>query len=433
MNERGIALGVTVMLLASLAVLGIWGARATLIDSRITQNYKESIRALYIAEAGIARAVDEIKNKGTSFNDILVGSDGLSGTKDDGILSFGVSIKFGGGIYSVKVIDNNDGDKNLFKDSDNRVIIISAGSVNGSVKNIEVGVEKTSTFLFDKALFADAGLTFTGSGKVDSYDSALGAYGNKNNAANGDIGTNSTSTSPAAVSLYDFFVVHGDAFIGPGGDTTSAFSLDGGSQITGTTSTLTSKKELPSISAPSGLPDRGFLTVPLYGEEYIGSSGSYSSINVQNGSDLIINGSGEIVIYAQKLIFNNTSKLYIDPAVSKVTIYTEAVTFNSSGVQLNASTGPKDIPLPSKLVVLGTDSMTICDFPLNFEFYGTFYAKNADITFAGNGTNIYGAIVGKTITVPKGEDVNFHYDEDLVNSNSTANVFKILSWREKWN
>lgn len=424
-NNRGFALVMVLMLLASLAALGVWGTRATLIDSRITQNYKENIRALYIAEAGVARAVNQLSSVSGGFNSILVGNDGISGTTDDGILSFGPSVSFGEGIYSVRITDNNDGDGNLFNDSDNRIIVISTGSINGAVKEVQASVRNNSTPLFNMAVFGDDGMELKSNTHTDSYDSEVGAYGGSNVGSNGDIGTNAITTTPSAISLLGNAVINGDALVGPGGNPDTAISLDFNCHITGSKSAASSPRELPSITPPSGLPDKGSINMD-FGEMTITSSGRYSSIAMDGISTLTIGGTGEIVIYADSLTLDSISTLKIDSTVAKVTIYvSQTFTVDSNSKINNLS---KD---PLKMAIFGTDSLTSCTFDSNSQYYGTLYAKNADIILDGN-TQVFGAVVGKTVRTDSNAII--HYDEALArNGPSVGSGIRTTAWKENFN
>ena len=136
-NEKGMVLPLGLIFLAIIAILGTTAVIITTTDLKIGTNYKLSEQAFYAAEAGIQRAANALKaGASNGFDDELLGSDGSSGTSDDGILSFGSSVSFGGGTYAVRITDNND-DGDLFSDLDEKVIITSTGTVNNASKTIE--------------------------------------------------------------------------------------------------------------------------------------------------------------------------------------------------------------------------------------------------------------------------------------------------------
>jgi len=137
-NEKGMVLPLVLMFLAIIAILGTTAVIVTTTDLKIGSNYKASQQAFYVAEAGIQHAVNVLRaGSSNGFDDELLGSDGSSGTSDDGILSFGSSISFGDGTYAVQVTDNDDGDSNMFSDSDRKVLITSIGTIDNASKTIE--------------------------------------------------------------------------------------------------------------------------------------------------------------------------------------------------------------------------------------------------------------------------------------------------------
>ena len=136
-NEKGFVLPVGLMFLAIIVILGTTAVIITTTDLKIGTNYKLSEQTFYVAEAGIQRAANALEaGASNGFDDELLGADGSSGTSDDGILSFGSSVSFGGGTYAVQVTDNND-DGDLFSDSDGKVLITSIGTIDNASKTIE--------------------------------------------------------------------------------------------------------------------------------------------------------------------------------------------------------------------------------------------------------------------------------------------------------
>lgn len=73
-DQRGVALIASLMIMASLAILAVWGITSNLIDNRITVNYRDHLQAYYAAEAGIERARDFLA--GLNFDTELQNSDG---------------------------------------------------------------------------------------------------------------------------------------------------------------------------------------------------------------------------------------------------------------------------------------------------------------------------------------------------------------------
>ena len=157
-DEKGMIFIVVLALIAILTLVGTTAVITTTTDIKISSNYKTSVQAFYSAEAGIERANNILKSSTNGFDDELLGSDGIQNTPDDGILSFGSAVSFGNGTYTVRINDNNDGDGNLFHDSDNIVVITGTGTVSNVAHTIEERIEKIQIPL--------------------NVDGALGIYGN---------------------------------------------------------------------------------------------------------------------------------------------------------------------------------------------------------------------------------------------------------------
>ncbi|MCR4321213.1 MAG: pilus assembly PilX N-terminal domain-containing protein [Candidatus Brocadiaceae bacterium] len=141
-DEKGMILIVVLALIAILTLAGTTAVITTTTDIKISGNYKTSVQSFYTAEAGIERANNILKSSTNGFDDELLGSDGIQNTPDDGILSFGSAVSFGNGTYTVRINDNNDGDGNLFHDSDNIVVITGTGTIRNAAHTIEKVIEK---------------------------------------------------------------------------------------------------------------------------------------------------------------------------------------------------------------------------------------------------------------------------------------------------
>src|SRR3989338_6441996 len=135
-NEKGVILVISLLILALLLGAGVGAIVSTQTDLKTSSNLKTATMAFYIAEAGVERAKSEISGS-TTFNSALAGADGSkSNTSDNGILSFGSSVYFGGGTYAVSVTDNSDGDSDSWADADNKVYISSTGTYGSSTRTI---------------------------------------------------------------------------------------------------------------------------------------------------------------------------------------------------------------------------------------------------------------------------------------------------------
>lgn len=140
-NNNGSSLFLVLVMIIILSMLGITSISKSSRDIKISSNYKKSIQAMYIAEAGIESAMAEITL--SPLNETLDGVDDSKGyssvDEDNGILSFGPNVAFGGGHFNVKVTDNDDGDSDPWTDNDCMAIVTSTGTASDlSRKKIEV-------------------------------------------------------------------------------------------------------------------------------------------------------------------------------------------------------------------------------------------------------------------------------------------------------
>jgi Tfp pilus assembly protein PilX len=195
-NETGYSLLLVIVFIALLTIIGGIAMRRAAMDVKISGNYLRSTKVLYIAEAGIERAKAELAEE--SADSALAGPDKKTGSAfeaDNGILSFGSHVAFGGGEYSVTVSDNNDGDGNPWVDTDGKIIVRSTGTLSdGSRRTIEVVIQKTSpaTASFKAAIMCRGPVEINGNISVDGRDHDIN--GNLLSPANGVLAFSSRNT-----------------------------------------------------------------------------------------------------------------------------------------------------------------------------------------------------------------------------------------------
>lgn len=416
-NEKGMVLPLGLMFLAIIAILGTTAVIVTTTDLKIGSNYRASEQAFYNAEAGIERAkLVLFQDSGNGLDDELLGADATANTADDGILSFGSSVSFGNGSYSVVVTDNDDGDGDLFADSDGKVIVTSTGTAPNNAKSvIKATVELES--LFSKAAFGCDEVQMSGGGVTDSFDSSIGSYasqavntdswGNTIALSNGDVGSNGD------IKLTGGSAVNGDATPGPG----CSVSSSGGGGVTGSTAPnsqtedctpldLTSMMSTASSTNDNGtipaLTDKGkdpfktpgSLDLHLSGGDNIDlSAGTYYFTDVSLGGGSTITTSGKVTIYVDGDYDISGGGLVNSGNATDLTVYV-------SGTQAKLTGGS------------GTA--------------GAIYAPNADVLISGGG-EINGSVFGKTVKNSGGSD--FHYDEALGKKGPYLSA-KIINWHE---
>lgn len=142
-EQRGAALLSVLLTLTFLLLIGMAALGTSSIELQVAGNEKTSARALYIAEAGVQRTMALLRARPGDWSRLLAGPDGVKQTEntfsvDDGLLSFGRDVSFGGGVYDVRILDNEDGDGDPWTDSDGKIRILSSGAHEKSIKRVEV-------------------------------------------------------------------------------------------------------------------------------------------------------------------------------------------------------------------------------------------------------------------------------------------------------
>ncbi|MCZ6676886.1 MAG: hypothetical protein O7E52_06515, partial [Candidatus Poribacteria bacterium] len=144
-DQAGTMLVYAMTLTLVMVILGSAIAQVMIFSSRDAYGKLHQTQALYLAEAGIMRTWKEFRDGATNLTGLLIGADGIAGTADDGVLSFGTNVNLGEGNYSVVIADNDDGDLDVFTDVDNVVLVISTGSIpaHGTTRSIRAYMQVT--------------------------------------------------------------------------------------------------------------------------------------------------------------------------------------------------------------------------------------------------------------------------------------------------
>ncbi len=187
-GRGGGATPVLILVISSvLLLMGMMALKVTTRDIKASANYKRSVTALYIAEAGVARARTALT--GNDFDGLLcsVGTDtssplgNLSRTasfkqsesRDTALDVFVDTIAFGEGCHVVRLMDNDDGDGRAMDDCDDRVMVRSTGILpDGSDRTIEVTFGRLAVPTFDTggAIVASGDVRTLGALVVDGHD-----------------------------------------------------------------------------------------------------------------------------------------------------------------------------------------------------------------------------------------------------------------------
>ena len=326
----------------------------------------------------------------TSSNQAFwVGDAGLQKAYALGACSTGTGLaatSFGPGSYAVAVTTNSC-----------VVTLTATGAVNGFSRNLRADCLVTSPFKF--LAFSNGTITLSNNVFVDSYDSTKGNYGGSNVGNNGDIGTNG-----ATIAIGNNVTVHG-------------------TQTTNAGAAL-APVVVPAVltALPAGvaltLTNNNTLTLPA-------GNYRYSKVNFANNVGLVISGDVLMYITGNPSFSGGNNAAVTVNAGASLTIYADGVVSFSNNVALNNLA-----KAPDKFVIYstytGANGVSINN---NGTFYGVIYAPLTDVTMSNN-TTVFGAMVGKTITLSNDNVV--HYDESLgafSDPNSPFTV-KLGNWQE---
>jgi hypothetical protein len=277
--------------------------------------------------------------------------------------------------------------------------------------------------LFNFMVFGALGVNIGGGAIVDSYDSRLGVYGGTNVHDGGNIGTNGDIYG--AVNVGNGSIVNGDAMTGAGSDPNEVIIMGMSSEITGETAALEEPKELPSVPVPTGLANRGNLSISGTSTT-ISQSGQYGNLSLANNARVTV--TSNVTLYVSgTLTLNNNAEFRINPGCSVTFYFGGGWAINSNAKFNNMSHDP------TKMVMYGTDTFTgTKTFCNGFETYGAMYFPKANVSLA-NTAAFYGSIIARQFSV--GNNMHVHYDEALASLQagftSPTSSFEMKSWQEK--
>jgi len=257
---------------------------------------------------------------------------------------------------------------------------------------------------FDYAAFGKNSVTFGGGAKTNSYNSATGTYATTSTLTSGDIGTNGDACG--AITLNGGpTTINGNASYG---DVGTSCSVNGAGTVTGTKTKLPADLSLPSVSIPTIGSAMGNQSVASHGTLTLTPNNTYGSITVTGGSNVVFNA-GTYVISSMSLAGNSTLTVATGPVIVYVSCTSPTAT---TGLDLVGGTVSNASLVSTNLVFMvgpGCGNVKVAGGAS--AAYGV-YAPDSDTTLAG-GADIYGAIVGKTVTNTGGSYV--HRDLALAN------------------
>jgi hypothetical protein len=184
----------------------------------------------------------------------------------------------------------------------------------------------------------------------DSYRSGDGFYGGDNMSHNAVVAVNATGSD--GIYLYSNAKLYGDAYIGPGGNTSTGIRTVSGAAITGIKGTLDKLMDFPNPSAPTGPPfsgpREGNLELSGSTSRTINSNHYFNNLRLWDSSSVVIDGNVTILVNRNLELGNNVS-IKIQPG-SSLNLYVKR-TCNIGG-KLNAHNDKK--PSDLKIYMLGS-------------------------------------------------------------------------------
>ena len=252
---KGLVLIAALALIAILAIVSTAAVYTTTTDIRISGNYKTSVQAFYVAEAGIHDGIGRLRN-GTISDSGAKTNPNWNTTTTYSSTGFNNSFTVTHEVIGSSVVTDESGTP-LF-------LITSTGTSSTSIKQIEAVVRLVYALPFTKALEGCDGVTISSNGLTDSYDSALGTYtaqvipassrkDNQNNEWARDKGHVGSANAGADIIVDGNAQVHGNA---------KATRYVG---VSGTGSPITGLGTPANLTGYKGSPDTNSSNAVIYG------------------------------------------------------------------------------------------------------------------------------------------------------------------------
>src|SRR2546425_1489294 len=198
-NEQGVALVLALMILLTLTGLVLAFLSASAFEPQISRNHSETVRARYVAEAGVEYAYDTLATDVGSWNDHLAGATCAQGAVLGAPNSSLPGLGSAHGTFTVRIRnDCKAGDDQLTgvaldtatggcdpaapgtatRDSNCKVIVTSTGTIGTTTRTITVVISKTAGLPINGALAfpgsqADVSL-HASSVMIDGRDTKIG-------------------------------------------------------------------------------------------------------------------------------------------------------------------------------------------------------------------------------------------------------------------
>jgi hypothetical protein len=319
---------------------------------------KNRVRAFYIAEAGIQKAIWNITTP------VGLGGQGSSWR------TAGLTESFGGGQYTVSVLDGAAGS----------ITISSTGEVEGTARCLQQSMTSSSLpVAFNYGIYNNGNLTLSGNSKIKGD---IFSNGNMIISGNSNHSTGGTYVSPGHT-------------VKVGGVIVPATVLD-------------PAPALPTINtAPYDSAIATALTYPS-------ANKSYSSLNLAGGTTYVhgnatisgaVTGGGTLVVSGTTTISGNVTVAPGTTIISNKTMTISGNTNFQTGAVLYSATKITDSGNNRLNGSIMAPTITIGG---NDTIYGFLYAWGVSVTISGN-VNVYGAVVNPSTATYSG-NITISYD-----------------------
>ncbi len=383
MNNKGSAILIVLGLIAMLSSLAIMSVDRATTDIDLSYNQLQDERAFYVAEAGLQRALAQLRTdnfwRNGYYRQVLEG-----------------------GYYTTTLTDSSI--QPALADS---IIIKSTGQFSGALSHVELWVKPEYAYPFKYGLFGESGVTLKQDACTDSYNSDSGSYAQTVLQVEGSVGAN------GPISLSQGATVGGDAITATAG----GISFGQDAQVLGDTNSTADTVKLDLV------PDTEYEWAKSISNAPAGLSGTNYTYN-SNTRALDVKSNGILTLQSGVYYFSSLSAQQNAQIVlasnAEVTIYVAGnLTLQQDG-KMNVGGSPGDLIVFSK----GNNFMLMQDA----KFYGAFYGPN--VKFIGRQEmGLYGSIVASDISM--GQDACFHYDRKLSQYNKgTTGKVNAVAWRQ---
>ncbi len=423
MNDRGVALITALIAMVVLALLVVGITNMTIAGSQLSVTNRDHSEALYVAESGIVRVMNDLPTNWHTPDNIT-----RNGLTNDGAYH----------LEDISFLDES-GNPTTPSPATSVVAITSIGRVlsdtasDRATRRVKVWVKPNWPQYFGYGLAAlsdglgngNAPLTLKGGPGciIDGYHSSLGPY---------DSQTTQTDT------LTGMEIVEGGVGIFSNGSakiTTSATVF--GSLTCQTPGVLNGDPgnfvEGGVNSTADGIEVKDWDTA-LYSDNNNNSEiipanavSNNKALSVSKGSTVILPGGikdDPKIYYFSSMTVKGTLQIGSVSTqagdIAPVIIYVEG----NINVQTEGSLANKT-EIPTNMLIFCTGDVTLAG---NGEFYGGLYAPYGEVKITGN-SDFYGAIVGREIQITS--NISFHYDKDLANVKpGDPTGFSMWRWQE---